>query len=50
MKFSTFDRDNDAYDGNCASEEASGWWFSNCGMANLNGHHFKSDLIVGQTM
>lgn len=28
MKFSTWDRDNDNYEGNCAEEEQSGWWFN----------------------
>lgn len=28
MKFSTWDRDNDNYQGNCAEEEQSGWWFN----------------------
>ncbi|KAL1773200.1 fibrinogen 1 [Sigmodon hispidus] len=28
MKFSTWDKDNDNYDGNCAKEEQSGWWFN----------------------
>lgn len=28
MKFSTWDRDNDNYKGNCAEEDQSGWWFN----------------------
>uniref|UniRef100_A0A480ZW26 Fibrinogen-like protein 1 n=1 Tax=Sus scrofa TaxID=9823 RepID=A0A480ZW26_PIG len=28
MKFSTWDRDNDNYEGNCAKEDLSGWWFN----------------------
>ncbi|XP_036984739.2 fibrinogen-like protein 1 isoform X2 [Artibeus jamaicensis] len=28
MKFSTWDRDNDNYEGSCALEERSGWWFN----------------------
>ncbi|KAH8410455.1 hypothetical protein KR215_007188, partial [Drosophila sulfurigaster] len=30
MKFSTFDRDNDYSDGNCAVEFKSGWWYNSC--------------------
>ncbi|KAH8390858.1 hypothetical protein KR215_000991, partial [Drosophila sulfurigaster] len=29
-KFTTFDRDNDIYDGNCAVDYESGWWHTNC--------------------
>ena len=38
MQFSTSDRDNDVNDyGNCANVNGgSGWWYSNCGRANLN--------------
>uniref|UniRef100_A0A287D9Y4 Fibrinogen-like protein 1 n=1 Tax=Ictidomys tridecemlineatus TaxID=43179 RepID=A0A287D9Y4_ICTTR len=41
MKFSTWDRDNDNYEGNCAKEEQSGWWFNRCHSANLNGVYYK---------
>ncbi|XP_040821926.1 fibrinogen-like protein 1 [Ochotona curzoniae] len=37
MKFSTWDRDNDNYEGNCAQEDQAGWWFNRCHSANLNG-------------
>ncbi|XP_027628150.1 fibrinogen-like protein 1 [Tupaia chinensis] len=37
MKFSTWDRDSDNYEGNCAREDQSGWWFNRCHSANLNG-------------
>ncbi|XP_008849065.1 fibrinogen-like protein 1 [Nannospalax galili] len=40
MKFSTWDRDNDNYKGNCAEEEQSGWWFNRCHSANLNGVYY----------
>ncbi|KAF2982555.1 hypothetical protein EK904_008553 [Melospiza melodia maxima] len=41
MKFSTRDRDNDNYEGNCAEEEKAGWWFNRCHSANLNGLYYR---------
>ncbi|XP_036984737.2 fibrinogen-like protein 1 isoform X1 [Artibeus jamaicensis] len=41
MKFSTWDRDNDNYEGSCALEERSGWWFNRCHSANLNGLYYQ---------
>ncbi|XP_062131361.1 ficolin-2-like [Drosophila sulfurigaster albostrigata] len=35
MQFTTFDRDNDIDDGNCA-DAYNGWWHSNCYYCNLN--------------
>ncbi|XP_038611155.1 fibrinogen-like protein 1 [Tachyglossus aculeatus] len=40
MKFSTWDRDNDNYEGNCAAEDKAGWWFNRCHSANLNGIYY----------
>lgn len=39
MKFSTPDRDNDIYAGNCAIKNKSGWWYTNwrCFQTDLNG-------------
>ncbi|XP_072314907.1 fibrinogen alpha chain [Eucyclogobius newberryi] len=37
MKFSTYDRRNDAGSENCASFFGGGWWYGGCRAASLNG-------------
>ncbi|XP_030565652.1 angiopoietin-related protein 7-like isoform X2 [Drosophila novamexicana] len=42
MKFTTYDRDNDAWnDGNCASNHRGAWWYSYCAASNLNGKYYN---------
>ena len=43
MSFSTYDRDADRWEGNCAATDKSGWWFNRCSAANLNGVHYGHD-------
>nr|XP_061793207.1 fibrinogen-like protein 1 [Nerophis lumbriciformis] len=38
--FSTYDKDNDKYEGNCAEEDKGGWWFNKCHSAHLNGRYY----------
>ncbi|OPL33849.1 fibrinogen-related protein, partial [Mytilus galloprovincialis] len=38
--FSTKDRDNDNYNGQCALNYLGAWWFNKCVTADLNGQYF----------
>ncbi|XP_072232892.1 fibrinogen alpha chain isoform X2 [Leuresthes tenuis] len=41
MKFSTFDKDNDKWEENCAEVYGGGWWYHSCQAANPNGIYHK---------
>uniref|UniRef100_A0A8C8RSU1 Fibrinogen gamma chain n=1 Tax=Pelusios castaneus TaxID=367368 RepID=A0A8C8RSU1_9SAUR len=41
MQFSTYDNDNDKYEGNCAEQDGAGWWMNRCHAANLNGKYYE---------
>ncbi|XP_061840106.1 fibrinogen gamma chain [Nerophis lumbriciformis] len=41
MQFSTSDKDNDKYNGNCAKQDGSGWWMNRCHAAHLNGKYYQ---------
>ena len=39
--FSTYDRDNDASNGNCAENCQGAWWYKSCLASNLNGLYLQ---------
>jgi ficolin len=40
-KFSTIDRDNDAWTNSCAVRFSGAWWYTACHNSNLNGLYLK---------
>ncbi|XP_059160740.1 fibrinogen-like protein A [Physella acuta] len=47
MKFSTIDRDNDLYNGDCAGVCKGGWWYKECNYVGLNGVWGTNDTETG---
>ena len=41
MKFSTKDKDQDTYGGNCAQEYSGAFWYYACHAANINGLYLR---------
>ncbi|XP_054767446.2 ficolin-2-like [Lytechinus pictus] len=41
VPFSTIDRDNDRWSGNCARQYTGAWWYTSCHNSNLNGAYLR---------
>ena len=41
-RFTTRDNDNDNWSSNCAQALNSGWWYTSCYYANLNGRYYNT--------
>ncbi|KAM6957143.1 microfibril-associated glycoprotein 4-like [Aplochiton taeniatus] len=46
-KFSTFDKDQDTYAGNCAKSFLGGWWYGGCHSVNPNGMYLWGSSTYG---
>ena len=45
MEFTTFDRDNDNGNGNCANYFRGGWWFNNCRTTVPTGYYYTGGQL-----
>uniref|UniRef100_A0A8C4TT12 Fibrinogen gamma chain n=1 Tax=Falco tinnunculus TaxID=100819 RepID=A0A8C4TT12_FALTI len=48
MRFSTYDDDNDKFEGNCAEEDGSGWWMNRCHAGHLNGKYYIGGVYTSK--
>ena len=46
--FTTYDNDNDVYNGNCASRFTGAWWYRACHSSNLNGAYLKGPCVYAK--
>ena len=50
MMFSTYDRDNDNSNRNCASVNKGGWWYTDCHDTNPTGVYLSGGVCDGTGM